>query len=561
MLFMMISLPTIPPISDAEATPLVSLLLSILTQQEVCVKQLQKALEIAQTDLATLGTQNSFLVAEIKRLKNLPQKPKLTASKMNSDKGDDSGAGSNSGSGSGGEPKKVVNKNHKKRSKLSELVIHETVKIEIDNLPAGAVLNGYEEVVVQDIIFQPHNIKLLLTRYRLADGSDLVAKRPPGFGSGQFGPQLRALIDMMSYGARVPQNRIHDLLTSIGVDISTGQISNLLTHHRDAFTSEKEAILQEGIKHSPYIHVDDTQSKHQGKNGYCTVVGNHLFSYFESTPSKSRLNFLSIINPGPVHYVIDEHALAYLRKHKLASKYLMALKACRFEDIHDYFDHLELLGLTSEHHLELMTEAALIGSCYENGMALDLKIISDDAGQFRISDFNGLCWVHAERVLKKLVAQHPQHTVDNQAALEAFWDIYADLKSYKQHPHIVAKEQIQNKFDALTSLLTTSIELTKALNTLAKNRKKLLLVLDHPEIPIHNNQAENDIREYVIRRKISGSTRSDHGRISRDTFVSLKKTCLKLGIRFWDFLIDRHTLKNEIPNLSLLVKNRALDYT
>ena len=71
---------------------------------------------------------------------------------------------------------------------------------------------------------------------------------------------------------------------------------------------------------------------------------------------------------------------------------------------------------------------------------------------------------------------------------------------------------------------------------LGKNKDELLLVLERPDIPLHNNLSESDIREYVKRRKISGSTRSEAGRRCRDTFASLKKTALKLGVPFWDYL-------------------------
>ena len=87
---------------------------------------------------------------------------------------------------------------------------------------------------------------------------------------------------------------------------------------------------------------------------------------------------------------------------------------------------------------------------------------------------------------------------------------------------------------------------------------ELLLVLDRPEIPLHNNLSENDIREYVKKRKISGSTRSEAGRQCRDTFTSLKKTCKKLGVRFWDYLNDRVSGKNAIASLPILMREKAL---
>jgi hypothetical protein len=86
-----------------------------------------------------------------------------------------------------------------------------------------------------------------------------------------------------------------------------------------------------------------------------------------------------------------------------------------------------------------------------------------------------------------------------------------------------------------------------------ENKKELLLVLERPEIPLHNNLSESDIREYVKKRKISGSTRSEMGRRARDTFTSLKKTCRKLSLSFWDYLLDRLANKNNIPFLPELI--------
>ncbi len=83
------------------------------------------------------------------------------------------------------------------------------------------------------------------------------------------------------------------------------------------------------------------------------------------------------------------------------------------------------------------------------------------------------------------------------------------------------------------------------------------MVLDRPDIPLHNNLSERDIREYVKKRKISGSTRSEAGRRCRDTFTSLKKTCRKLGVSFWDYLYDRVSKAGKITPLPDLIRARA----
>jgi hypothetical protein len=99
--------------------------------------------------------------------------------------------------------------------------------------------------------------------------------------------------------------------------------------------------------------------------------------------------------------------------------------------------------------------------------------------------------------------------------------------------------------------------LDAALRRIAKNKTELLLVLDRPDIPLHNNLSESDIREYVKKRKISGSTRSNNGRRCRDTFTSLKKTCRKLEVSFGDYLNDRISNTSEIPPLADIIRAKA----
>ena len=113
-------------------------------------------------------------------------------------------------------------------------------------------------------------------------------------------------------------------------------------------------------------------------------------------------------------------------------------------------------------------------------------------------------------------------------------------------------------FEEIFTQTTASASLNLALKRIYNNKSELLLVLERPDIPLHNNGAENAIREYVKRRKISGGTRSDAGRKCRDTFTSLKKTCRKLGISFWQYLKDRIENVGLIPDLSELIREHAL---
>ena len=83
------------------------------------------------------------------------------------------------------------------------------------------------------------------------------------------------------------------------------------------------------------------------------------------------------------------------------------------------------------------------------------------------------------------------------------------------------------------------VALDRLLARLHANKTELLMVLEWPEIPLHTNGSENDIRCHVTRRKISAGTRSEIGRDCRDAFLSLTKTCDKPGIALWDYLGSR----------------------
>lgn len=82
-------------------------------------------------------------------------------------------------------------------------------------------------------------------------------------------------------------------------------------------------------------------------------------------------------------------------------------------------------------------------------------------------------------------------------------------------------------------------------------------MLARPDVPLHTNASETDIRDYVKVAKISGGTRSETGRQCRDTFASLKKTCRKLGVSFWTYLNDRIHLAGQVPPLADLIRQRA----
>jgi hypothetical protein len=212
-----------------------------------------------------------------------------------------------------------------------------------------------------------------------------------------------------------------------------------------------------------------------------------------------------------------------------------------------------------DRHKRIATEGALIGSITYHGFNPELAIISDDAGQFKVF-LHGLCWIHAERTIQKIIGFSDHHNQLLEKAKADIWELYNDLKKYRLHPVDKDKKTLENRFDALFTRKTGFATLDQALKRLFLNKSGLLLVLQRPDVPLHNNLSERDIREYVKRRKVSGSTRSDTGKACRDTFTSLKKTCRKLGISFWQYLQDRIEYKNKVPPLYELIENQLVEF-
>ena len=204
------------------------------------------------------------------------------------------------------------------------------------------------------------------------------------------------------------------------------------------------------------------------------------------------------------------------------------------------------------------TEGALWGSVKAHGFLPDTVLVSDDAGQFNVGP-RGLCWVHAERLVHKLDTFTDGQRAAQRRTRALIWRFYRDLKTYRQHPTRQRKAALRARFDRIFTRKTGFVTLDRLLARLHANKHELLMVLDRPEIPLHTNGSENDVRCQVTKRKISGGTRSDTGRDCRDAFLGLSKTCAKLGITFWEYLGSRLAVPHhtEIPYLPTIVRHRC----
>jgi hypothetical protein len=391
----------LPEIPEEERTPLVNQLVRIIEHLADTVQGQAEELDRLKDEVAVLKGQK--------------KRPRFQPSKMNEQAG-----------------KKVKKKRRrskragsKKRHKTKQLQIHhEEVVAPKEPIPEGARFKGYRDFVVQDLRIEAHNTRYRVERWQRPDGKILMGELPACVRGGHFGPELTSYVLYQHHHCQVTQPLLLEQLREWGIDISAGQIDALLTRGKDAFHAEKDELLRVGLSTSSYVTVDDTGARHRGNNGYVTHIGNERFAWFEGTSHKSRVNFLQLLRAGHTDYRVDAQALVYMRAQKLPQAMVRRLRDApthHFADERQWRRHLRRLQITVERHQRAATEGALLGSVLHHGVPEDLAIISDDAGQFDVL-LHGLCWIHAERLVHKLVPLNETHRQQLEDVRGRIWD-------------------------------------------------------------------------------------------------------------------------------------------
>jgi len=196
--------------------------------------------------------------------------------------------------------------------------------------------------------------------------------------------------------------------------------------------------------------------------------------------------------------------------------------------------------LSKQHRTGILSSLAV--AAYHAAMACPIikLLVCDDAPQFRwVTDELALCWVHEGRHLKKLSPVVPYHQELQNRFLRAFWRFYEHLHQYRADPTPEKAVWLDRYFDRLFATRTGYEDLDKLIARSQANKIHLLMVLTHPEIPLHNNPAELAARQRVRKRKISFGPRVTDGVHAWDTFMSLLATTQKLGVNFQDYILDR----------------------
>jgi hypothetical protein len=521
------------------------------------IRKLLNLVEKLSADLRDSQVENQRLRDEVNRLKGEQGKPKI---KGNMPKPPPSNHSS--------ENERQKSRQRHKKSKKAEIQIDREQVVEVDQtvLPKDAKFKGYEDVVVQDILLRTDNILFHKQKYYSASTrKTYLAELPRGY-EGQFGPGIKALTLVFYFGIGSSEPKIQEFFENVGIQISAGEISNLLIKKQESFHAEKDAVYEAGLQSSPWQQTDDTLTRVDGQNQHCHVVCNPVYTSYHTRASKERLSVLDVLCNGRKRlFRLNEETIGYLRGipwSKAAWRKIQSWKSEQDWEEAAFMERLDegLPRLSKQQRKTLIDAAAVAAYHAQRDYPVVQALVCDDAPQFNwLGQKMMLCWVHAGRHYKKLMPVIALHRELLDDFLKQFWEYYHQLLDYCQNPTMEEHLRLETAFDDLFSSHTGYDALDQRIAKTKVKKDSLLLVLQYPELPLHNNASELGVRQRVRKRDVSFGPRTEDGVRAWDTFATLAETAKKLGVSFYHYLSDRISGTNQIQPLAELVSSRAIE--
>ena len=311
-------------------------------------------------------------------------------------------------------------------------------------------------------------------------------------------------------------------------------------------------------------HFDQTGARVAGVNHTTNVICNPLYTIYQTTRHKDRLTVLKVLqNTTELSFILNEMTYELLETFKVPIKWVNQLKLLpqqkafsetEFNLLID--EYLSKLG--SQHRSRIYESAAIAFYHQQSTIPVIKTLLCDDAPQFKLitSDL-ALCWVHEGRHYKKLSPLMGCHQNLLDDFLERFWSYYRKLLAYRDSPSSEKAHELELEFWTLFTETTGYDQLDERKRLTALKIDELLLVLEHPELPLHNNPAELAARTMVQRRNISYATQTQQGTKAWDIFMSLVDTTRKLGISFFEYIRNRISQIENIPSLGTIIREKS----
>ncbi|KAF5434366.1 Transposase IS66 family protein [Candidatus Methanophagaceae archaeon] len=468
------------------------------------------------------------------------------------------------------EERKSQKTSKKKKSKAKKHKIKidrvEVCKVDQNILPNDAEFKGYQNVVVQEIIIKTDNVNYKKEIYYSPSKNKTYMGELPPEVKGDFGPGVKSLVCTLKHIANVSEPKIHEFLDNFRIFISPASISRIITKNNELFHQEKADIFLAGLLSTDYQQIDDTSSRVRGQNYYTQIVCNPYYTAYFTAPHKDRLTVLDILRGDPDgktrSYLFNEEAFDLLERFGVSKKLISQLRERVFGAVLDEAQMQQLLGAVFPdqgkgkiRRTRTMEAAAIAAYHQQTDFPIVEVLLSDDAPQYKLLIYlQALCWVHDGRNYKKLRPVVPEHREKLDEFRGKYWDYYQKLLQFGVNSSQEEAEALSAKFDQLFSTKTRYPALDERIAKSKAKKSELLMVLKHPELPLHNNDAELGARAQVRKRDVSLHTMTEDGTKANDTFLTIGQTAKKLGVSAYEYIYDRISERFRLPSLAELIR-------
>ena len=510
-----------------------------------------------------LKTENQKLRDEVNLLKGEQGKPDVRGNKKG-------GQGNVSSEKERNNRENKEEKKSKKKKDKIEIDRTEVCKVDQSELPNDAEFKGYELVVVQEILVTTNNVEYQREKYYSpSEGKTYLGKLPIGV-KGEFGPGIRALVCTLKHVGNMSEPKILEFLENCGIFISQSTISRILTNDETGFNKEKKDIFLAALGSTPYHQIDDTTVRVNGKNQYSQILCNPYYTAFFTVPHKNRLTILDILLCGKERtYLFDSKAFDLLSDFNVSKKITSQIMQLTDGSEISEKEMQEMLGKIFTNAKKgkntksrIMEAAAIAAYQQQTEIPIVEILLSDDAPQFKkLTLEQALCWIHEGRHYNRLGPIVPLNVEMLDSFKTCFWDYYGELLKYKENPTPEKAEILSAEFDRIFSTKTGYGALDDRIEKTRGKKELLLLVLKHPELPLHNNDSELGARVEKRRQDVSLQTKSEEGTKAKDSFLTVTQTAKKLGVNAYNYIYDRISKEFSMPSLADLIIQNFLPQT
>lgn len=304
---MPLKLPELPPIPEAERTPLVEALLVIIEIQ-------RQSLESQERRITELEIENRQLKERIARLeKNSSNSSKPPSSDITKPKEEQRQPGKRK---IGAQPGHKANWRREFRAEE----IDRRKKLKLSQCPeCRTKLQPIADIKIHqqaELVEKP----VIITEYRLHGGHCPCCKKtvypalPPGVIPGQLlGPRILTLFGYMKAAMGVSISELAEFSTDVlKLDICRGAVQNAIFQVSDALKPAYEELAQ-AVPAQKALHIDETGWKENGKRQWVWLFCNQFIAFFVISKSRGCQVLTEVLGENFLGALTSDFFSAYTR--------------------------------------------------------------------------------------------------------------------------------------------------------------------------------------------------------------------------------------------------------